>query len=125
MYNMNKTQLLCLVVSLVIASIILFVFAGLNSQKAAIVIESGHLKSIYQRWVSSGKPDQFAVINNFYSNTSSYTKDTNKYNFSNSVINGLFMSTSDRFANAGYIIITDKGQLFWVDNEKRLTPLQK
>ena len=44
--------------------------------------------------------------------------------FNNSEINGLFMCASDRFANAGYIFISDKGQLFWVDKDNRLTLLQ-
>jgi hypothetical protein len=123
-FKMNKTQLLCLVIGLIISAIILNIGYGFSLHKSAIAVNSSELTSLYGKWFQSGRSNNITTSNILYSKSSNINYDTNKYIYHNTVVNGLFSCMSDRFVKRGYIFISDEGQLFWVDKSKRLTRIK-
>jgi hypothetical protein len=117
---MNGVVKACIGVLLVVVLLGTYVyFSGKNEHAVSIARASVHLRSVYGNWIKESKPREIEPGQFIRSDGIDIILHTNTYEFEGHKIEGLVAAKSRKFKEPGYLIISQEGELYWIDQNER------
>lgn len=86
-----------------------------NAPKVDRIQSVAGLRAIHANWIEHGRPLQFEPKEYVASQRIQFLRDTNTYSFGAKTVKPLASARAPSFAEKERLIISEEGQVFWID----------